>query len=368
MSNKNKFDLGELLIPAIFILFYIIIRSIYFADSLNFSTDQANFSLRALEIWKNKEVTLIGPAISLQLNGREIFQGGAIYYFQLLFLLIGSFDPLKASYAFMIFSALSIIPLYFGMKWLSNKAAALTLIIIYTLFPLFIIHTKFLWNPNFQLALLPYSIFFLGLYARSKSTGYLFITGLTLGFITQFHYQGVIVILLSLIILKNIHLTWKDALILLVGIIFGLGNLILFELRNQFYNTKTFFLYLQNFFSFSQKNSGSILKNPHYFLSILLMIYVLVLFFFKNRINRETNILIFAGLSILSLSIFIQKPVQGYGMAKDWYYHDEVKVYELIRSNNIKDFNIANLIYDTKAAVQKYLHKKDDIAFDTENY
>lgn len=359
----------EILLLLFFIIIYIAIRSIYFTESLNFSTDQALFSTRALEIWRNKEITLIGPPISLQLEGRQIFQGGAIYYAQLFFLLLGNFDPVQSTYAFTIFSGLMIIPLYLGMQWLSNKTSALFVVILYSLLPVYIIYTKFLWNPNFQLALMPLVIFFLGLYYRKKNIINLFLFGLSLGLITQFHFQGFIVTVLVIILLDlRSRLSIKILLIAGLGYMIGLGNLILFDVRNQFYNTQTFFLFLQKFLQFSEKNSSNFLKNPHYFLSILLISIVLITYLLRERLSPRLNIAVFLGLGIISIISFNQKPQHGFGMAENWQYKDEVKTYQLIRQANVQNYNIANLIYDTKAATQKYLHRKDNVIINEEEY
>jgi len=137
------------------IALFILVRSLHFTDSLNFSTDPALFATKALEIYRNKEVLLIGPTFSINLNGRYAFQGSVIYYYQLMFMLLGSWDPVKASYAFMIICALMTIPLYSGVKRLANERTAMLMAIIYALFPFYVNYTKFLWNPNFQLSLLP---------------------------------------------------------------------------------------------------------------------------------------------------------------------------------------------------------------------
>src|SRR3989344_4502704 len=93
----------------------IFIRSINFAEHLNFSYDQGWGSTTVLEIWRNKEITLVGPGSSLIAENKEILQGSVIYYFQLIFLLVGGFDPVVSSYAFMLFCSLMIVPLYFGV-------------------------------------------------------------------------------------------------------------------------------------------------------------------------------------------------------------------------------------------------------------
>src|SRR3989344_1130603 len=123
--------------PKIIILFFIalfiFIRSINFSQHLNFSFDQAWGATRVLEIWENKEFTLVGPGSSIVINGKQILQGSINYYFYLIFLLLGNFDPIISSYLFMLFAGLMIIPLYLGVRYLFNKNVAFFIVIIYSL-------------------------------------------------------------------------------------------------------------------------------------------------------------------------------------------------------------------------------------------
>lgn len=177
------------------ILTAVFVRSIHFPYHLNFSTDQASHAARSLEIFRNKEFTLIGPSISFNFIGRELFTGSIFYYFQLIFLLLGNFDPFVSSYFYMLFSALMIIPLYFGVKMLSGKNSAIFLSILYSLLPFYIDFSRFLWNPNFQFSLTPILILFIGLFAKYKKSIYLFLAGLTSGILLLFHYQYFVIIL-----------------------------------------------------------------------------------------------------------------------------------------------------------------------------
>ncbi|MCA9372177.1 hypothetical protein KC726_04745, partial [Candidatus Woesebacteria bacterium] len=53
----------------------LLTRSLHYSEYLNFSTDQALFATKSLELWRSKAITLIGPSISFKFIGRELFQG-----------------------------------------------------------------------------------------------------------------------------------------------------------------------------------------------------------------------------------------------------------------------------------------------------
>ena len=82
------------LIILFFIVLFIFIRSLNFAEHLNFSFDQAWGATRVFEIWKNKEINLVGPGSSIVVRGKQILQGSINYYYNLIFLLLGKFDPI----------------------------------------------------------------------------------------------------------------------------------------------------------------------------------------------------------------------------------------------------------------------------------
>ena len=55
-------------------------------------------------------------------------------------------------------------------------------------------------------------------------------------------------------------------------------------------------------------------------------------------------------------------------MVENWDYPSEFKTYQIIRSQHLPNYNIANLAYDTLAQVQKYLHRKDGIILQFDDY
>lgn len=348
----------------VLVLIAIVIRSLNYSESLNFSSDQGKFSIKALEILRggNSGFSLIGPSTSLQLDGREIFQGGVIYYFQALFLFLGNLDPIKSSFIFVLFSCFMVIPLYFGVKFLTNKNKALLVSIIFCLFPVFVNYTKFLWNPNFQFSLLPLLFLFLGLYRESKKSIWLLVAGVWFGIIFQFHYQLFVGGLALLLYLRfYLKASFLQILFFIAGSLVGFAPILIFEMRNNFYNFNTLLFYLENFKRFQGTNSASNpLANPHYLLS-LIMIFLVIILSFPLKITQKIVIGIFGVLLIWDLLIFYPKPTQGFGMAANWSYPDEAKAFEIIKSQNLGKYNVTNLGYDTLAYVQKYLHKKDNL-------
>ncbi|MEK9169930.1 MAG: hypothetical protein AAB788_04260, partial [Patescibacteria group bacterium] len=92
---QNKF-----LVFILLIILFIAIRSLHFVPALNFSFDQGNGFTRILEMWKNKEITLVGPGSSISADNKLLLQGSILYYFTLIFAVPGKFDPIVSSYIF----------------------------------------------------------------------------------------------------------------------------------------------------------------------------------------------------------------------------------------------------------------------------
>jgi len=63
---KNKYFIFIFLIIS-----FNAIRSFHFSEALNFSFDQGNGFTRVLEMWKNKEITLVGPASSVSADNKQ---------------------------------------------------------------------------------------------------------------------------------------------------------------------------------------------------------------------------------------------------------------------------------------------------------
>lgn len=347
----------------VFILIFILIRSIHFVDFLNFSTDQVTSSIKVLDILRNKKISLIGPPVSFSYQGKYIFHGGASYYLQLIFLALGNFDPVISSYLYMIFSSIMIIPLFFGSKYLVNEKTAWLMVIVYSLLPLYIDYTRFLWNPNFQLTLLPLLILSMGLHKKFNKSIYFFTTSVLCGVLLQLHYQF-LPLLLSIFIyyffVKRLYLIY--VLIFLLGLSIGLFNMLLFELRNHFYNIQTVFYIL----SHSRKGSIGVtsLKNFHYFLSIILLGFLTL----GTFTSKKFNILLFLVLLITDIVLYAPTPSHAFGTDKDWNYVAEDKIHKIITTQHIKNYNVANLTYDTLASVQKYLLIRDHVNINFDNY
>lgn len=364
----------EILILLLFIVVFILIRSIHFIWYLNFSGDQAIFSMEALKIFKTGHPVLLGPPFSANLNGRYAFQGPMIYYELLFFLVLGKFDPVVSSYIFMVFCGLMIFPLYYGAKMLINKRAALIMVTVYTLLPYYIDFSRFLWNPTFQFSLIPLLFLLMGWYKKKETNLSFLVLSILLGIMLQYHYQFALIIV-GLFIYYFFIVKVRPKLIGLyvLGLLIGFAPLILFELRNNFYNIRTLILFAQHW-STLDKPGGT--NRGHYFLSSSFMAILLLLGLFNKMLAKikpkqfkALFLLLVLVITIYDLFIYLPKPRTAFWSASEnWNYPAENRVYTIIKEQNIKDFNVSNLAYDTLAQVPKYLLKRDNVKINYEDY
>ncbi len=360
------------LLLSVFIVLFIFVRSINYIYHLNWSGDQASTGIDALRIWRTHTPTLIGPQISANLQGRFIFQGPFITYFFLLFLLLGHWDPVVSSYLFMLFCALMIIPLYIGVKKMINEKAAYLTILIYSFIPYYINYTRFLWNSTLLFALLPILILLMGLFRKNKNWLTFLSLSFWLGFLLQFHYQFIVVIIgvfLYYFFIKKVRPMFF--LLFVLGIAIGFSPLILFELKHSFYNLKTIILFVQNW---KQVDKPGGLTMPHYYITISFMLILTLIGMLAKRINKISTAYLFVFgliLFIYGTLVNIPRPIHAFwAPASPWNYSAEKKIYDIIRSSGLKkDFNVANLAYyDTPAIVVKYFMKRDGYQINYDDY
>ncbi len=274
----------ELVLLFIFFVGFIFVRSVYFTQHLNFSDDQGVQATDILQDYRQHKIPLIGNrASSPSYQGHYIYQGPAYYYMFFPFLFLTNFEPISSSYLFMLFCAFMVVPLYYGMKLLIDKRAALLMVLIYSLLPYYLNYTRFHWNPNYQLSLLPVLLLLMGLYKKYHSQKFFLLIAIFLGFLFQFHYQFIFVLLGIAIYYFLIKRVSPILLIhFLIGLAIGVSPLLLFELKHNFYHIHTFLLFIQHR---NELSSAGSITTPHYYLSISFMFLVAVLAIIRNRLK-----------------------------------------------------------------------------------
>ena len=306
-------------------------------ERLNFSMDQGMFMSRAREIWQNKEITLLGPTASPVFEGRQFFQGPVIYYSLIVLGLIGRWDPIFMSWEMVILGLAGGGFLYLTINKLWGKKTAIVGSIAFTFWPTMINFSNFIWNPNFLLTVTP---LFLWLAVNS----WWLWAGIVAGIGLQFHFQFGLIILITIgwLIYK------KQSLIkFLAGVIIGYSPLIIFDLRNNFYNIKTF----TGWFLGGGKEGMGI--QEHYLLSLTVLL-IMVISWGLSKLNRYLVGVILLGLVVLSTT-GVTKSLNG-------KYKELVEIEKIIKNENMTGFEVADLTTgDTRFYALRYLLNKEGV-------
>jgi hypothetical protein len=215
------------------------------------------------------------------------------------------------------------------------------------------------------LSLLPLLVLLMGLYKKISKPIYLFFVAAFCGVLIQFHYQFSLIILgliLYYFVVKKLGVV--NFLVFVLGLITGFLPILIFEVRNNFYNLQTFWLFVTHGV-FSTSREG---WPPHYFLSILFFVFLLVGGLMRKMISTKEVVAAGSFLLIISMYLYARNPSHSFGMIEGWNYQQEEKASAIIASQNLHGFNIANPSYDTKAWVQKYLLESKGIFIDKDNY
>lgn len=333
----------ECVLVGILAIVFLWLRLYQIEKRMNFSMDQGLFMLKALDIWRNKKLELIGPSASPIVNGRHFFQGPITYYWLIFCGLLASWDPENITIIITLMSLASMGFLYMTTKKLFGKGVGVFSVIIWTLLPTAIDFSGLIWNPSLLLILVPPTLYVGVLTIKEKKWWQFGILGMLLGWCLQCHFQaGLLIILTGLVmVFKRIKLSkW---IYLLMGFLIGYFPLVVFDFRNNFYNTKTIFEWI------GQRGNG--LEMQQFYLLEFLPILVILIakIFYRSRLFLIGGLIIF-----LCWSVTNQK--QAKGMPMFWNYRDLRKTSEIVMKKAESEYNVVNLLSgDTRFYSLRYL-------------
>ena len=337
------------IIIVLLVISFFFLRLYKIEERVNFSMDQGIFLLRSWDIFQKKEITLIGPTASPLVYGHQFFQGPLIYYSIIFVMLISDWNVIMASYFLVFLNFLALIFLYLATKKIFNKKIAIISAVIFTFLPLAINFSNFLWNPNFLLILTPIFVF-LGSKSFSNKKWWFLIWGIFGGICLQFHFQFVLIFLFTFLFLILKKQEWKKILLFIGGAIIGYSPLLIFDLRNNFYNIKTILEWLR--FGGDEKVAIPI----YYFLSFVPFV-CLGLAWLINKIKNKI-LLILLLISLISYSFYTKiNQKEAFGMPSGWnYVLQEKTVKKILEKGCPKNFNVASTVSgDTRSYDLRFL-------------
>jgi len=229
----------------LFVLF-VGVRLINLVDVINFGADAGRDFLVTWNMYTHRQVTLIGPPSQYTINGREFFFGPAPYYFILPALIVGKWDPIAVSY-FLIFlnGVIFIATLILISRYIKERSTLYLFAACFIFTPAFVAYSQSYWNPYFMLptAMLLVAFLMISKYRTKKPVWLYIVIGFLWGLGMQFHYAFLLAILVSIVwLLNSKKLSFQTVLYLFIGFVLGFLPILLFEIRNHFYNLNTLML------------------------------------------------------------------------------------------------------------------------------
>ncbi|MEI6532741.1 MAG: glycosyltransferase family 39 protein [Candidatus Roizmanbacteria bacterium] len=233
----------------VFILFLFIVFSILrfyrFYEFVTFLGDQGRDAIIVKRIAMFEKFAAIGPPSSIG----QVFLGPFFYYLMAPFLLIARFNPVGMGIGVAVMSLAGLLYCVLVIRNTINIQTALIFAMFVGFSFIQIELARFAWNPN----LLPLASF-LTLYSfylvlKHQSIKHSFIFGLLIGIIFQFHHLAFL--LMPVILLFSVKHVWLERkhythYLKIIGsafvayVIVSLP-IILFDIKNKFINSKSFF-------------------------------------------------------------------------------------------------------------------------------
>lgn len=315
-----------------------------------FGGDQGIDLLVVKRMLVNHQWTLLGPKTSIA----PIFNGPVYYYFLLPFMAVFRLDPIGASYFMILLYLGTIFLLYlFGQEFL-NKKIGLLAALFFAIWPVSIEYARVSFNSfptPFFVILFLYSL------AKSlKNYRWVILSGLCLGIMMQLHYFNFFLGLLGLawLIFKTKN-KFKMTFLFILFFLIGFSPMILFEVRHNFFNTRTLWLFL------TQRGMPSFKWQLHYFISLFPVAFLIIGIFLdwvlrKNKVMGILLVLLLVFLNLSQVNLFRKN---GYTMPEGWNMIGIQKVAKIIvddvKENQEDKYNIAALLDgDTRAYPYRY--------------
>lgn len=315
----NKFKILIVLI-VIFIFVYLRITPII-NQTVPYTYDQGRDFLKIEEIFRDKNITFIGPTTGIQ----GVYHGVWWYYFLIIPYLLFSGWP-QGFYFFLFF--INLLVNLFIYKYLEKNysfASGLFFLSIISISTFFIRTAFFASNNNLTPLFVVLFIYSLYQVFKTKKSVYLFLTGLSLGFIFETEMALGLFIIPSFLIIYFLYSKFKNLPVILSGLAIPIIPRILFELKNNFSQTKSFFSYLTSgklehsvqFIGLIQErlmlfweNWKSIFYQESYIMAVLFILLLSVLLILRNKLkdSKKTfiNFLVLLLILIFAFSLLVK--------------------------------------------------------------
>lgn len=292
-------------------------------------------------------------------TGLNPFHGALFNYFLVPFILLFKFNPLPISYFFLFFNIFTALIFFLVTKKLFGKNVALFSLFYFLFSSKMIHHSLFIWNLNFLPLLGTLSLWFISKQIKKPKNIFPSLwLGLLggIGFGLQYLYLPFILFTLFL----SIYISKKKIQTLFLfgsGLLIGAFSMVLFDLRHEFYYTRTLWQYFLDVLQ--KKANGGVC----YFDFMYLFPYLFIIYgFITNFIYKKWKFLCLIPLLIYTYVSF-QSPQVNFnrstGVVEGINLYSLQKASAIIAKDNPPErFNVVTLWdFDSRAHTLRYFLK-----------
>jgi hypothetical protein len=348
MTAKIRHFFKENWLVVLILLVAAFLRLYRLKELTTFAGDQG-IDLLAVKRILDGHWTLLGPKTSIL----SVYNGPIYYYLLLPVLYFFKLEAVSPSYFMVCLWLGAIFLTYLLTKKMFNRRAATLAALLFSVWPIAIEYSRSSFNSFPTPFFAAFFIWSAWRFFRRKSYWAIALAGGCAGVMMQLHYFNFFLIALSVLflVLKR-KLTIKSLLIFLTFGALTFSPMIAFELRHQFFNTKTLI--------FSLRGGGvkSFSFQIHYFISFFPLIFVGLGYVLERIIkwNRILGTILLAAIIILNVKGLDLRRNHGYTMPENWSLVEVEKASEIISGDAKSDFNVAAILDgDTRAYPYRYI-------------
>lgn len=352
--SKNRI---LLLFFLILIVLFWISRLWNFERLLTFHSDQGIFFSETWKMVQERKISLIGLKVTTkEVLGRAFYTGPFFYYLLATLGVLINWNPRMITFLFIFIWFLAGLGIFYLTKKICGLLAGITAFGIFATCPYFVFFSRIIWNT----ALVPLVsvLFFTSLYQikKNKLAVWWFLAGLFLGLGLNLSHSTLIWFpflgFFAFWQFKNKILKAKYLGMILAGFILGELPVLIFELRHQFYNTKTFIFFIK--YGILEGRIKGAVTDYHFIFALFPLFFLLwgkTIQLVEKKFNFSKAFILSVVL-ILALTLTINWNQEwGTGMPKGWSLSKVEKVAKIICHDiGNQDFEIAETIDgDTRA-------------------
>ncbi len=250
-TRVNRFIAGMLsfleryyVIEIVLFLLFIWVRSLSVINkTFPYTYDQGRDMLKVEEVVRYKNPTFIGPTTGIM----GIYHGAWWYYFLAIPYILFNGKAIGFAWFLVFIAFIQTLFFYIFLKNIFKRSIASLFLVFVTFSPYFINISSFITNTSLVLPFLLLLLYSTIKYLKTKKEIFLFLVFLSLGFVFESEFAfGLFIIpafVISIILVgkfKEFFWSWRRVVSVFSGLFLALILRIMFELKHNFIQTRTF--------------------------------------------------------------------------------------------------------------------------------